>query len=558
MTIAGYSAENATFSYDDFGQLTGADRTGSGNDEAYDYDDNGNRESANGDTYTPGTNNQIESDGTFDYLYDDEGNRIRKTEIATGDYVTYEWDYRNRLTAVCFYDDSDVLQKRVENTYDVFDRWIAKQVDSDGDTDFDATEAFVYDGTQIVLRFADDSEGPLDDTSLANRYIWGPVVDQLLADEQVHWGGSAYVTDQTLWPLGDHLNTNRDLVTYNSSMDTSTVANHLMYDSFGNVADETHDDIDELFLFTGRAFDVDTGLQNNWHRWHDAVNGQWMSEDPIVFAASDTNLRRYVGNAPASSIDPSGLQPPTDAQKQQAWDDYDAAMARYEKDLVAYQKKKFEYLMTLARVSRLAGDELWDNGDQGLRRRFEWLQGIDNCTTDRGTLLSGKDHESMLQIRGSKPRIPFPGNWRRLSQAIKYSDDNYGKFENWVVIDGGSFNPHGLFVAPLANIRLNQDVLNNFGEELAVAELIHESLHDLVNYGPGHNGIAQIVPTGEDENGEHIGRKPKSPFGSDWEIFVKFAQNAQCNGKTLWVRLKDWAGGPPKKPIMPVPPAWPR
>lgn len=161
MTVTGYSAENATYTYDDTNQLLGADRASTPNDEAYTYDDNGNRQTANGSTYTTDPNNQIDSDGTYNYLYDDEGNRIRKTAISGGSYETYEWDHRNRLVAVNFKNASNVLQKRVEYTYDAFNRWIGKKVDTDGDSDVDRSEAFIYDGINIVLRFEDATDDPL-------------------------------------------------------------------------------------------------------------------------------------------------------------------------------------------------------------------------------------------------------------------------------------------------------------------------------------------------------------------------------------------------------------
>jgi RHS repeat-associated protein len=62
------------------------------------------------------------------------------------------------------------------------------------------------------------------------------------------------------------------------------------------------------FGFTGRAFDAESGLQNNLNRWYDAVTGQWMSEDPIGFAAGDSTLRRYVAGDVLNALDPYGLQ----------------------------------------------------------------------------------------------------------------------------------------------------------------------------------------------------------------------------------------------------------
>jgi RHS repeat-associated protein len=66
--------------------------------------------------------------------------------------------------------------------------------------------------------------------------------------------------------------------------------------------------VDLLFGYTGKQLDEATGLQNNLHRWYDSGTGQWMSEDPLRFAAGDENLKRYVGNKAISRLDPNGLQ----------------------------------------------------------------------------------------------------------------------------------------------------------------------------------------------------------------------------------------------------------
>jgi hypothetical protein len=39
--------------------------------------------------------------------------------------------------------------------------------------------------------------------------------------------------------------------------------------------------------------------------------GRFVSEDPLGFAAGDTNLNRYVYNSVINLSDPSGMQPPT-------------------------------------------------------------------------------------------------------------------------------------------------------------------------------------------------------------------------------------------------------
>ena len=87
-----------------------------------------------------------------------------------------------------------------------------------------------------------------------------------------------------------------------------TIVDHAVYDAFGRALGATTDAaIDSLFGYTGRPLDEATGLQNNHHRWYEATTGKWLSQDPIGFSAGDANLYRYVGNGPATRIDPSGL-----------------------------------------------------------------------------------------------------------------------------------------------------------------------------------------------------------------------------------------------------------
>jgi hypothetical protein len=59
-----------------------------------------------------------------------------------------------------------------------------------------------------------------------------------------------------IWPLVDNLNTAGDLATYDSNTDVTTIANHRMYDAYGNQTSETNAVVDCLFGFTGRSSSV--------------------------------------------------------------------------------------------------------------------------------------------------------------------------------------------------------------------------------------------------------------------------------------------------------------
>ncbi|WP_254512292.1 RHS repeat-associated core domain-containing protein [Anatilimnocola floriformis] len=286
------------YTHDDTNQLVGADHN-TATDESYEYDENGNRIMSG---YDVDPNNQLASDGIYNYTYDDEGNRLTRTKVSSGHVTEYEWDFRNRLTKVTEKDNSNNILQVTTNGYDAFNQWIRRSFDADGAGGAAAVENFfVYENGQIVLQFDGDSA-----SDLSHRYLWGDQVDQLFADEKVTTLGSA---GTVIWPLGDQVGTLRDLVSYDSGTDDATVSNHREIDSFGNLTDETDPGVDLLFGFTSRPFDETTSLQNNLNRWYDPTAGQWVSEDPIGFSGDSTNIVRYVANSPTSFADPNGLAP---------------------------------------------------------------------------------------------------------------------------------------------------------------------------------------------------------------------------------------------------------
>jgi RHS repeat-associated protein len=268
----------SNYSYDATNQLTGTDHS-SQTDEAYSYDANGNRTSGGSVT---GVNNQLLSDGTYSYTYDGEGNRTKRVEIATGKITEYNWDYRNRLTAVLFKDALGNVTKTIDYIYDGNNQRIGKRIDGA------VVERYVIDRNQIALVF--DGAG-----IQTHRYLYGTQVDRVLADET---GVS------TNWMLADNQGTIRDVVDGNGGL-----INHVVYDSFGKVQSQSNAGYELRFGYTGREQDNETGLDYYRARYYDSANGRFISEDPIGFDAGDSNLSRYVGNSPVNWNDPSGLEP---------------------------------------------------------------------------------------------------------------------------------------------------------------------------------------------------------------------------------------------------------
>ena len=307
-----------TYSNDSTGQLTGATSTSASPAESYSYDSNGNRQTANSSTYVTGPNNEILSDGTYSYNYDAQGNCTSRTRIsssAADDYETdYAWDNRNRLTSVTFKNNSGTVTNTVTYIYDAFNHWIGETIVAGGTI---TQTRFVYDGNQIVMQLDKAGTGDLAATDLSHRYLWGPAVDQLLADEQLspQTSGQGYnvsTPGTVVWPLTDNVGTVRDLAICDLTSGATSVVNHLDYSSFGQLLSQTNPTtgntaaVDCLFGFTGRAFDTNTGLQNNGRRWYNASLGRW--EKPTACHLATNRL--ITGSISARRIAPAAIGTP--------------------------------------------------------------------------------------------------------------------------------------------------------------------------------------------------------------------------------------------------------
>jgi RHS repeat-associated protein len=131
---------------------------------------------------------------------------------------------------------------------------------------------------------------------LIRRYLHGPTIDQILADENT-------VPKQITWPLSDHQGTVRDLVN-----NSGVVQNHIRYDSFGRIVSQTAPALNPRFSYTGREWDSEIELYFYRARYYNPMVGRFIGEDPIEFTGGDGNLYRYVRNSPINLIDPMGTQ----------------------------------------------------------------------------------------------------------------------------------------------------------------------------------------------------------------------------------------------------------
>lgn len=285
------------YSYDDRDQLIGANHSNAAKpDETYEYDANGNRvnSSIHGNGYVTGPGNRLLSDGIYNYAYDNEGNLLKRTEITTGNYRDFVWDFRNRLVAVIDKTAAGVPTQEVEFSYDGFDRRVSKSVDQTPQNSVDAAiMTFVYDREDVILDYLDsDGAGP-EDPVLDKRYLHGPGIDQVMAQDDGVGSG--------LWYLTDHLGSLRGVVDQ-----SGVLVNTISYNSYGQMTSQTNPSVISRFGFTGRELDKEIEAYFFRARYYSVDAGRFVSEDTIGFAGLDVNLFRYVHNSPVNAIDPSG------------------------------------------------------------------------------------------------------------------------------------------------------------------------------------------------------------------------------------------------------------
>jgi RHS repeat-associated protein len=182
-------------------------------------------------------------------------------------------------------------------TYDAFNQLIGESMTpySGGVAGTTATHRFVYDMQTGQMDLAFDGSGNLTD-----RFLWGPLVDQILADEKVTSLSSAGSIE---WMATNNTGSVSDVFEYGS---TPTLLDHVVYDAFGGIASQTDSTYQPLFTYNGEYTDPATGLQKHGDRWYDPRAQRWLSQDPI-FPLSGSNPYEYCGNSPTNFNDPSGM-----------------------------------------------------------------------------------------------------------------------------------------------------------------------------------------------------------------------------------------------------------
>jgi RHS repeat-associated protein len=263
------------YGYDALDRLTAASHPATGN-EGYVYDAVGNRTSSQSSaSYTYQPFNRLVGTSAANYLYDNNGNLISRTD--SNGTTQFAWDFENRLTQVVTPSAGSVSYK-----YDALGRRVQRAPASG------VSAKFVYDGQDVVRDL--NSDGSTVD------YLNGPGIDNKIRQSST----SGHKTT-TLYYLTDHLGSTTALTNARGR-----VVEQIGYDSFGNSAGSAN----TRYGFTGRERDSLTGLVDYRARSYDPQVGRFISEDPIGFAGGDVNFYAYVGNNSVGFKDPTGLWSP--------------------------------------------------------------------------------------------------------------------------------------------------------------------------------------------------------------------------------------------------------
>jgi len=169
----------------------------------------------------------------------------------------------------------------IKYKYDPSGRRIEKNVDG-------YKTRYIYDGGNVIAEY--DGNG-----NLTRKYIHGARVDELVCMIDVADSSAVYYY---------HYDGLGSVVALSDSSGDSCQSYE--YSAYGQVAASDPNFTANLYLFTGRRFDYETGLYYYRARYYNPYIGRFLQTDPIGYG-DGINWYAYCGNNPLAYTDPSGL-----------------------------------------------------------------------------------------------------------------------------------------------------------------------------------------------------------------------------------------------------------
>jgi RHS repeat-associated protein len=217
----------------------------------------------NGNVTTKSYNVVVTGSGSKTLVYDANGN------LSADGARTFEWDPRNRLSAV------STGSHRSEFTYNGLNQRVTIVEKDNGAVT--STKNLLWNGTEIC-------EERDTGNNVTKRY----------------YGQGMQVGSTNYFYTRDHLGSIREV-----SDSAGMVQARYDYDAYGRRT-KLAGNIDADFGFTGHYYHLPSALSFAFYRAYDAEFGRWISRDPIAETAG-TNLYAYVRGDPVALSDPTGL-----------------------------------------------------------------------------------------------------------------------------------------------------------------------------------------------------------------------------------------------------------
>ncbi len=303
--------ENGTltsYSYDTLGQLTQA---GSHN---YGYDANGN---PNGNGFTDGSDNEVSSDGTWNYYYSAAGDVTSQTDASAGLTWTYTYDDANQLTSATEKNSMGLTIASASYAYDAFGNRISTSDVQNGIntvtlSSYEAVAApqvstdltYWHLWADLTNSYGGGGTGGLGGGGLGGpqpgsgnrvvqiRYIGGEKPDQ--------WFARVEVQDGVHWLLTDYQGSIRQITDASGA-----VTDNVAYDPYGAITTETAPGVLGRQGWDGYQFDVITRFYHPAERDMDPKSQTWMQPDPLLLRAGP-NPWQYGNGEPTNGTDPTG------------------------------------------------------------------------------------------------------------------------------------------------------------------------------------------------------------------------------------------------------------
>jgi RHS repeat-associated protein len=285
-----------SFTYDELGNRTGANRVASRGLVTFTRRDNGLNQYLN---WTPSA---IYHDDNLGSPYVYPGNGVMMAE----GYITASFNALNQPMAIWspatnpnfLWFGFDPLGRCVK-------RWVGSVTGVPVGSN--STTYYYYDGWNMV------QEGQ-SATTADRSYVHGGRVDEIVASQV---GG--------LW-YNHHYDAQGNCIMLTAGMPPGAIQEQYDYDAFGfpyfyNANGNTLLSLPRTrFLFTGREWLSDLRIYDYRARQYQPELGRFLQPDPKEFAAGDYNIYRYCHNDPVNKSDPTGLLPGTDITAMEARD----------------------------------------------------------------------------------------------------------------------------------------------------------------------------------------------------------------------------------------------